>query len=499
MSKILGRGVPTEKTYGILGQEYIDTLTGERYICTKSATVTSDKVGEADHRCEWELEGSGGTGGGLSIKSITFTDRATAHAWFVANADKFLKAILSMGPDNEPIQKVSATDLIIEGDNDSKYVSLSVFSYNVNNTMVEPYVTEIRLTDSDTQMNQGLIGGSNGETHTPDEYWPAFNIKITVYYIGENESEDVGDSGESYESFEVPSSFDNNGDGVPETYLFTTELPEKFRESNAIVVDAVKDITDEYGDHTSAGRDSNYMKYDEVEAGIGTLPAHVYCLDNSSQYLYYTIYAPADGVYELAAYLRIKDAQLRGATYVINGGTDLEHAFVTTYGWNTEEEAFAVRDSQELQGSYMSGMFVHLRKGRNTIRIKPAADVEKNQHFRKLYLVKTSELPTVIHEIGADTAAETGVNLAKGAIMPDYYDMTVTFNNGAPRESDGFCRINTAIYKMSIYKITLAGGQTMPTANSTVRLRGKIGCVNSTVNGSIGKEARIFNATIVEV
>ena len=37
----------------------------------------------------------------------------------------------------------------------------------------------------------------------------------------------------------------------------------------------------------------------------------------------------------------------------------------------------------------------------------------------------------------------------------------------------------------------------MPLAGETVTLRGKIGCVNSTANGSIGQEARIFDATIV--
>ena len=60
MAKIIGRGAPSSNTYGILGQEYIDKLTGKRYICTKSDHVTDDKVGEADHYCEWAEEGAGG-------------------------------------------------------------------------------------------------------------------------------------------------------------------------------------------------------------------------------------------------------------------------------------------------------------------------------------------------------------------------------------------------------------------------------------------------------
>jgi hypothetical protein len=65
MAKILGRGIPTAATYAILGQEYIDQLTGKRYICVKSRTITSDKVGEADHYCEWAEESAGGSGGGI--------------------------------------------------------------------------------------------------------------------------------------------------------------------------------------------------------------------------------------------------------------------------------------------------------------------------------------------------------------------------------------------------------------------------------------------------
>ena len=60
MAKLLGNGAPTSNTYGILGQEYIDKLTGKRYVCTKSATVTSNKAGEADHYCEWSEESAGG-------------------------------------------------------------------------------------------------------------------------------------------------------------------------------------------------------------------------------------------------------------------------------------------------------------------------------------------------------------------------------------------------------------------------------------------------------
>lgn len=294
----------------------------------------------------------------------------------------------------------------------------------------------------------------------------------------------------------VESSFDNTGDGIPEVYFFSKELPKRFSSDDCIKIDAVKDITDNNGVHQQGG--SHYIKYDEVEAGIGTLPPHVYCSDNSSNYLRYSFYVPDDGIYELAAYLRIKDEQLRGATYTINKGTQYEHAFVTTYGWNSLEEALYVRN--EIQGAYMTGMLVHLHAGFNTIHITNAAGVTKNQHFRGLYLIKNSNLPKYPYVITMEEAEGMGFNLAKGDILPDYYYISVTFNNGAPRESDGFCRVITSNgYKMSIQKITLDYDQTMPVEGDTVTLRGKVGCVNSTVNGSVGKEARIFDATLVSL
>lgn len=289
----------------------------------------------------------------------------------------------------------------------------------------------------------------------------------------------------------VISSFDNTGDGIPEVYLFSKELPTRFSSYNYIKINAVTDVTDNNGVHQAPN--NHYIKYDD-----GIIPPHVYCYDNSNNYMRYSFYVPEDGIYELAAYLRIKDEQLRGATYTINKGTQYEHAFVTTHGWQNLEEAVSFRD--EIQGAYMSGMLVHLHEGVNTIHITIAQEVAKNQHFRSLYLIKNSNLPKYPYVITMDEAEGMGINLAKGDILPDYYYISVTFNNGAPRESDGFCRVITSSgNKMSIKKITLDIGQTMPADGSTVTLRGKVGCVNSEVNGSIGKEARIFDATLVSL
>ena len=161
----------------------------------------------------------------------------------------------------------------------------------------------------------------------------------------------------------VESVFDVTGDGVPEVYMFSKALPVRFNSENAIHIDAVADIVDNTGAQRPAGVNSHYMEYDEVAAGYeNPMPdAHVYCHDDKTKnhYLRYTFDVPEDGIYELAVHLRIKDEKLRGATYTFNEGYPAVHAFATTYGWDTEKEALAVRNSDALQGAYMSGMQVY--------------------------------------------------------------------------------------------------------------------------------------------
>lgn len=294
----------------------------------------------------------------------------------------------------------------------------------------------------------------------------------------------------------VTSAFDSDGDGEKDTYKFIwktdgsdADLP--------IVIDAVRDIVDNNGVYQEPN--SHYMKYDEVETGIGTLPPHVYCYDNSStNYLRYILNVEKAGIYELAAYIRIKDVQRRGATYTINKGTKYEHVFMTTHEFNNLTEVGSVCNST--QATLMRGMRVYLQQGVNTIHITNAVGVTKNQHFRGLCLGWIGDLPNENsgRSVSMEEAEEIGARLSIGARLYENYDILVTFNNGAPRETDGFCRVRTPNGNlMSIKNIILAEGQTMPVNGSTVTLRGKIGCVNSAVNGSLGKEARIFDATIV--
>ena len=175
----------------------------------------------------------------------------------------------------------------------------------------------------------------------------------------------------------------------------------------------------------------------------------------------------------------------------------IEFAHTQLRDYIPEDEAFEIRNNDHLQGAYMSGMTVYLRKGINTIRITNAEGVTKNQHFRNLYLVKKTDISIEYKYLTMDEAEKMGVGLAEGAKIFSPCYITVTFNNGAPRDTDGFCRVRTSNGNlMSIHSINTNGAE-MPLEGDTVTLVGKIGCVNSAVNGSIGKEARIFDATLM--
>lgn len=453
---------------------------------TREEKIISGEDLQPITRMECFLKKYGGGGNtstpeGLAIKKITFTERPSLYRWLESNYGKVIKGAFTFGNLLEyfsDVQRKSTEDGFCYAFKQTRIIEYD-WKYAIEFSLVV-IAPDITVIDAEKPIGDEY----NPDTAMPDEYWLPTGLKTELYYIDELQN---------YKTFDVKSEYDANGDGVAETYQFTTALPEKFNGNYSRVIDAVKDVTDENGVHQAAGFNSHYVKYDD-----GIIPAHVYCNDNSNNYLFYTVDVAKEGTYELAAYLRIKDAQLRGATYVINEGTDYEHAFVTTYGWNTDEEAFAVRDSEELKGSYMSGMVVYLQKGKNTIRIKPTAGVEKNQHFRKLYLVRVGDdFHNNYYSFTMDKAESVGLGLGAGARLLDTCYVSVTFNNGAPRESDGFCRVRTSNgHLMSIQKINLFGGQTMPKEGDSVLLICKLGCVKSVVNGDIGREARLFDAYI---
>ena len=179
---------------------------------------------------------------------------------------------------------------------------------------------------------------------------------------------------------EVSSVFDNDGDGQNEVYLFAPALPEKFTADGVIHVDAVEDNLSE-----------NSPEPPTDQAVLSKVPyLHAYLEKGQNQYLLYTITVEEAGVYEMAIHLRLRDCMTRGATYIINEGTENEYSFKTSYGWETIYDAIAVRNNDKLIGTYMFGIYVELQAGENTIKITET-ELYKTQHFRDFYFVKVEE------------------------------------------------------------------------------------------------------------
>lgn len=62
MSKLVGHGAPTEKTMGVLGQEYFDIDSAITYTCVKVIhNNATTRTGEMAEKCEWVSNGSGGS------------------------------------------------------------------------------------------------------------------------------------------------------------------------------------------------------------------------------------------------------------------------------------------------------------------------------------------------------------------------------------------------------------------------------------------------------
>ena len=182
-----------------------------------------------------------------------------------------------------------------------------------------------------------------------------------------------------FETFEVPSFFDNDYDGMGDVFYFSAALPEEFTGEDVIWIDAVN----------NAFPDGNHMEYDEIRVGSGTLPyPHVYCYDRSNNALVYTINVEKTGIYNVAVHYRIKDQKTRGAKFVVNEGTENEQVINHTFAWPTADEVYELRNNDFLIGAYMTGLSFYLQEGTNTITIRVADGIEKPQHFRGLYLVK---------------------------------------------------------------------------------------------------------------
>ena len=172
--------------------------------------------------------------------------------------------------------------------------------------------------------------------------------------------------------YAVPSVYDADGDGEKDTYNFSPELLDAFK--NGIHVWA--------GEYLSGSKVSTTS-----EKGI----QHWYVTENQypAQFIVYSVTVPETGQYEMVIHLRMKDAQERGTKYTVNAGTEHEYTFETSYGHNGLNYA-QLRDIKTF-GTYMYGIKVNLVAGENTIKIEQSSMSPKCQHYRDFYFVKTGD------------------------------------------------------------------------------------------------------------
>ena len=168
------------------------------------------------------------------------------------------------------------------------------------------------------------------------------------------------------------SRFDADGDGANDTFYFTPVMPDAFAGDGVY--------------HIEAGNYDQALSITPSSSTQGDL-THYYITENTDGCLVYKITVEESGVYELGIHLRMKDTKERGTTYTINEGTLYEYSFSTSFKLNDDELALA-RNNDNVMSSYMYGIFVNLKAGENTIKIEHAAECEKSQHYRDLYLYR---------------------------------------------------------------------------------------------------------------
>jgi hypothetical protein len=230
-----------------------------------------------------------------------------------------------------------------------------------------------------------LVPAGTPECETHDfgnRFEKKWGVCVVCGYVDDNHEHSIVEGVCEYcdyefEAIEVPSTFDNDGNGAADIFYFSAALPEEFKGEDVIWIDAFNNAAP-----------GNHMEYDEIRAGSGSLPyPHVYCYDQSDDTMVYTINVEKAGYYNVAVHYRIKDQKVRGAKFVVNEGTANEQAINHTYGWATADDAYECRNNDFLIGSYMTGLVFNLQAGENTITIRVADGVAKSQHFRDLYLI----------------------------------------------------------------------------------------------------------------
>ena len=144
-----------------------------------------------------DLAGAGGSGGGLSIKEITFTDRPSAWEWLCNNHQKVLKSFITLNTmaqatnftscfaafsvtSNSEIKSFIFTDTIFAPEGDVRLcINSPYFELDGTQTIATMMPNAVTIDDD------GTISVFEQPTQTfPDEYWAVLECNLTCYYIG---------------------------------------------------------------------------------------------------------------------------------------------------------------------------------------------------------------------------------------------------------------------------------------------------------------------------
>ena len=178
--------------------------------------------------------------------------------------------------------------------------------------------------------------------------------------------------------YPVPSNYDADGDGEKDVYNFSTELLTEY----------------EYGIHLWGAQYDKTLSANPSKSSVNGV-LHWYVTEFTTQTLVFKVTVPETGVYEMVINVRLKDDQVRGTKYTVNGGTDNEQVFETSYGYDRMNYT-EMRD--DTHGAYMYGITVNLIEGENIIKIEHAPDCPKSQHYRHFYFVKVGEYHAHVYE-----------------------------------------------------------------------------------------------------
>jgi hypothetical protein len=198
----------------------------------------------------------------------------------------------------------------------------------------------------------------------------------------EDIEKDPIEPGDLPNSVKMPSQFDNNQDGIADTFTFSSAIPAQFTSEQAIKIDASKYTADSIGVRSLfvANIEHYYLDFYTEKDDPEKIAL------NSNMFISWEFEVPETGYYDFCFQLRMKDGTNRGNMMLIDGVELYKMDFQFLNGSQIE-----VMDDPLIMNSYMTGFGAELTAGKHILTMKGVPTIFKAFHFRAIYLVKTGE------------------------------------------------------------------------------------------------------------